>query len=134
MPGMAAISELRREKVRPPCRCWDLRSGDRSRELCPGLPGLSGVVVEEDSVDPRPTEGVEPFVCCDRLSFAGLGSASRTLSRFRMSQRAIARSEEHTSELQSHLNLVCRLLLEKKKTRQQRRPPTAYPPTTDTCD
>src|SRR5260370_42194714 len=29
------------------------------------------------------------------------------------------RSEEHTSELQSHLNLVCRLLLEKKKKHQQ---------------
>src|SRR5260370_16332613 len=28
------------------------------------------------------------------------------------------RSEEHTSELQSHLNLVCRLLLEKKKKKQ----------------
>src|SRR5438477_5857845 len=28
------------------------------------------------------------------------------------------RSEEHTSELQSHVNLVCRLLLEKKKNRQ----------------
>src|SRR5260370_42655092 len=28
---------------------------------------------------------------------------------------AEVRSEEHTSELQSHLNLVCRLLLEKKK-------------------
>src|SRR5690242_21171945 len=27
----------------------------------------------------------------------------------------LARSEEHTSELQSHVNLVCRLLLEKKK-------------------
>src|SRR5260370_3087122 len=27
----------------------------------------------------------------------------------------VRRSEEHTSELQSHLNLVCRLLLEKKK-------------------
>src|SRR5260370_10759895 len=27
----------------------------------------------------------------------------------------LGRSEEHTSELQSHLNLVCRLLLEKKK-------------------
>src|SRR5207237_5700149 len=27
----------------------------------------------------------------------------------------VGRSEEHTSELQSHLNLVCRLLLEKKK-------------------
>src|SRR5260370_15829028 len=30
----------------------------------------------------------------------------------------VVRSEEHTSELQSHLNLVCRLLLEKKKIRQ----------------
>src|SRR5260370_8259968 len=30
--------------------------------------------------------------------------------------RVANRSEEHTSELQSHLNLVCRLLLEKKKT------------------
>src|SRR5260370_42550348 len=28
---------------------------------------------------------------------------------------SVDRSEEHTSELQSHLNLVCRLLLEKKK-------------------
>src|SRR5260370_22900883 len=30
-----------------------------------------------------------------------------------------ARSEEHTSELQSHLNLVCRLLLEKKKKQER---------------
>src|SRR5690348_17520863 len=30
-------------------------------------------------------------------------------------QRAVARSEEHTSELQSPVHLVCRLLLEKKK-------------------
>src|SRR5438270_7681724 len=30
------------------------------------------------------------------------------------------RSEEHTSELQSQSNLVCRLLLEKKKNRKQR--------------
>src|SRR5690242_21598150 len=29
--------------------------------------------------------------------------------------RSTQRSEEHTSELQSHVNLVCRLLLEKKK-------------------
>src|SRR5260370_20639539 len=35
---------------------------------------------------------------------------------------AVGRSEEHTSELQSHLNLVCRLLLEKKKkTRESHR-------------
>src|SRR2546429_2556951 len=33
---------------------------------------------------------------------------------------ALARSEEHTSELQSRLHLVCRLLLEKKKEHTQR--------------
>src|SRR3990172_9785537 len=33
----------------------------------------------------------------------------------RVAARAHARSEEHTSELQSRLHLVCRLLLEKKK-------------------
>src|SRR5690242_21303491 len=31
---------------------------------------------------------------------------------------SLPRSEEHTSELQSHVNLVCRLLLEKKKKKQ----------------
>src|SRR5260370_9445593 len=34
---------------------------------------------------------------------------------FEHSRSKLKRSEEHTSELQSHLNLVCRLLLEKKK-------------------
>ena len=42
------------------------------------------------------------------------------------------RSEEHTSELQSHLNLVCRLLLEKNFFLMIRRPPrsTLFPYTT----
>src|SRR2546429_2828863 len=35
----------------------------------------------------------------------------------RVGHRARRRSEEHTSELQSRLHLVCRLLLEKKKTK-----------------
>src|SRR5260370_16842770 len=39
------------------------------------------------------------------------------------------RSEEHTSELQSHLNLVCRLLLEKKKSLMTRpQPPSLSTP------
>src|SRR5256885_10865330 len=42
---------------------------------------------------------------------------ARVHDEFRHRQ-AIARSEEHTSELQSPCNLVCRLLLEKKKARQ----------------
>src|SRR5574341_2445201 len=44
--------------------------------------------------------------------------------------RKCRRSEEHTSELQSPTNLVCRLLLEKKKTKKQpstRAPETAAP-------
>src|SRR5690242_21155388 len=36
---------------------------------------------------------------------------------FERTKRAF-RSEEHTSELQSHVNLVCRLLLEKKKKKE----------------
>src|SRR5689334_24843353 len=35
-----------------------------------------------------------------------------------------ARSEEHTSELQSQFHLVCRLLLEKKKRQEHTPPPT----------
>src|SRR5436190_15519709 len=35
--------------------------------------------------------------------------------RARLRQNRASRSEEHTSELQSHSDLVCRLLLEKKK-------------------
>src|SRR5260370_10108821 len=41
---------------------------------------------------------------------------STSISLYRMmAYPKQSRSEEHTSELQSHLNLVCRLLLEKKK-------------------
>src|SRR6267142_7182847 len=40
---------------------------------------------------------------------------SRRMGRDWHSPRRGPRSEEHTSELQSHVNLVCRLLLEKKK-------------------
>src|SRR2546430_13281585 len=39
---------------------------------------------------------------------------------YRRRRDTIARSEEHTSELQSQSNLVCRLLLEKKKQKQHR--------------
>src|SRR2546427_5473102 len=38
----------------------------------------------------------------------------------RLLDRSASRSEEHTSELQSQSNLVCRLLLEKKKKNRRR--------------
>src|SRR2546427_8619419 len=42
----------------------------------------------------------------------------RHLAQIHADGRPAGRSEEHTSELQSQSNLVCRLLLEKKKKRQ----------------
>src|SRR5256885_9293220 len=45
----------------------------------------------------------------------GLQLDSRGYGAFRTLREIIRRSEEHTSELQSPCNLVCRLLLEKKK-------------------
>src|SRR5260370_6494492 len=42
-------------------------------------------------------------------------SIEQTINRAKDFELLVLRSEEHTSELQSHLNLVCRLLLEKKK-------------------
>src|SRR5262249_60759843 len=41
--------------------------------------------------------------------------ASASVDSFRIDRAKLRRSEEHTSELQSLTNLVCRLLLEKKK-------------------
>src|SRR5690242_21554961 len=46
-------------------------------------------------------------------------TSSGSFSRARSWASALLRSEEHTSELQSHVNLVCRLLLEKKKDTMQ---------------
>src|SRR2546427_9543688 len=44
------------------------------------------------------------------------GRITATTIASSLSASCISRSEEHTSELQSQSNLVCRLLLEKKKT------------------
>src|SRR3712207_7429311 len=49
------------------------------------------------------------------LASGEIPSGPRTLSALGSAVRAAARSEEHTSELQSRQYLVCRLLLEKKK-------------------
>src|SRR5690242_21054286 len=49
------------------------------------------------------------------LLFAFVPEGGRAARR----KRRGGRSEEHTSELQSHVNLVCRLLLEKKNTKRK---------------
>src|SRR5690554_7170480 len=47
--------------------------------------------------------------------FGGMGMPKTLVAQFEEMMQG-ARSEEHTSELQSRPHLVCRLLLEKKKT------------------
>src|SRR5579864_8756439 len=64
---------------------------------------------------PKP---IEPR--CWSMICAACGRAPASCSPCKLtcepiSQATKPRSEEHTSELQSHVNLVCRLLLEKKK-------------------
>src|SRR2546427_9108788 len=57
--------------------------------------------------------------CCPGKSAVRTATACCSVPRSRSSCTAQPRSEEHTSELQSQSNLVCRLLLEKKKKKQQ---------------
>src|SRR2546427_8635278 len=54
-------------------------------------------------------------LCLTGTDFARTSASSCSTKRTRCS--GASRSEEHTSELQSQSNLVCRLLLEKKKTK-----------------
>src|SRR5947207_14880989 len=66
---------------------------------------------------PPPISTLFPYTTLFR-SLAGGILRARTCFSFRPGfppERRNKRSEEHTSELQSHSDLVCRLLLEKKK-------------------
>src|SRR2546427_5885550 len=71
-----------------------------------------------DSVEHRSGRGQE-----GSGARAGLPSEVRSSGRAPCGAMGLARSrsEEHTSELQSQSNLVCRLLLEKKKKNRSRR-------------
>src|SRR2546429_5862730 len=60
----------------------------------------------------RSPDGSEP---ANGVTPAGGASRKATATGRRVRPRRSRRSEEHTSELQSRLHLVCRLLLEKKK-------------------
>src|SRR5207237_8001234 len=84
----------------PTRRSSDLRKARRIYDLASrfGLPILTFI----DTPGAYPGLGAE-----ERGQSEAIGACLASMTR--------ARSEEHTSELQSHLNLVCRLLLEKKK-------------------
>src|SRR2546430_9492340 len=80
----------------------------------------------EDGIRDLTVTGVQTCalpICLHRVAWQGPHCAGTEFSHVlepqvcrRRDRRGEQRSEEHTSELQSQSNLVCRLLLEKKKT------------------
>src|SRR2546422_11768087 len=84
--------------------------------VCLGVTGLLGCKQEVGSAPVRPLPEVGVMTVAtqtipDDPEFIGQAEASRIVEI----RSQVTRSEEHTSELQSRLHLVCRLLLEKKK-------------------
>src|SRR2546422_365469 len=107
-----------------------VRSGDMAVQLCPSLVDLNSTLAPVYSTCASCGEIKSGAVHWKRyfpspagwpsgLSGQGLMIRKKPV---RWSTRArkpeLSRSEEHTSELQSRLHLVCRLLLEKKKKRR----------------
>src|SRR5436190_8403062 len=64
---------------------------------------------------PSPSQTVTDPVQTDRLGTHRVSQRKIPAQRVLWKVPYACRSEEHTSELQSHSDLVCRLLLEKKK-------------------
>src|SRR2546422_6623941 len=106
-------------------RCTSRRSRDHDVMVSEGrvtggprLPIMGGASgAEASSVAPPACARAWREAPSDSQRSSGDGAASELNERARAGSgvRAGARSEEHTSELQSRLHLVCRLLLEKKK-------------------
>src|SRR5260370_3146020 len=103
MDGLALLGALRGAEIRTPAlilsalgsvddRVKGLRSGGDDYLVKPFA--FSELLARIEVLLRRGADACEQFAECERLDEI--------------------RSEEHTSELQSHLNLVCRLLLEKK--------------------
>src|SRR5256885_11286435 len=85
------------------------RSGDES--------GLGGPVLTHQQLERRPGRDGADVEVGPADNRSGRGQADPAAHGLREPDPAVTdRSEEHTSELQSPCNLVCRLLLEKKKT------------------
>src|SRR5437016_7789839 len=93
-----------------------LRHGTLRRRGTPGLPPQAARVV------PFPVTRVTRRLSRVRtICWTFVGERGRTAHNAGRGRRP--RSEEHTSELQSLTNLVCRLLLEKKKENGRRQRP-----------
>ena len=77
---------------------------------------FDGIVTDEGATDAA--ADLDLNLAAADANDLGLNALNDPLDS-RLSESAAERSEEHTSELQSPMYLVCRLLLEKKKTKNK---------------
>src|SRR5207247_10079819 len=88
----------------------------RSSDLRRGMP-VAGVARDEALLDQRSQSAAERLAADARRSPREEAEDDPDGKRAGNAADCVRRSEEHTSELQSRVDLVCRLLLEKKKKR-----------------
>src|SRR2546427_3035344 len=88
------------------------------------LPGTTTVLADTGALSRGATDALQassvaasvpPLLSGDSLHATVIGLPDQATSEASLGGLGLSRSEEHTSELQSQSNLVCRLLLEKKK-------------------
>src|SRR5690242_20855120 len=98
---------MKRRRTALPPRTRRMPHPAQTRRSMPQLPAARSRALHRGAVAGATSDTVR------RTTLPG---GLRVVTEFIPSVRsASVRSEEHTSELQSHVNLVCRLLLEKKK-------------------
>src|SRR5882672_11923131 len=71
-------------------------------------------------IRPPPRSTLFPYTTLFRSNTDDTAMLARALAAEISARGVDVRSEEHTSELQSHRDLVCRLLLEKKKKKKEK--------------
>src|SRR5699024_11799839 len=110
--GMRALLQIhKRERRKTPMKKFWKWKNQAQTETAPAERTLylNGTIAEESWFD----DDVTPQLFKEEL-MAGDGNITVWINS--PGGDCVARSEEHTSELQSRFDLVCRLLLEKKKT------------------
>src|SRR5438034_2582990 len=116
------------------CRAWGPVDDLKLEDVAPPTPGPGQLVIDIRATGVNYADSImvagryqtrPPFPFSPGLETAGVVTRrGEAVTRFKTGDRVmaiLARSEEHTSELQSHSDLVCRLLLEKKKNTLERR-------------
>src|SRR5437868_11502555 len=97
--------------------CLHIRQGSRVAALCLAV-ALSGCIASTRNPDRLiPVAAEMDFLAVDQSRL--IANYDRAMASADFVGARTIRSEEHTSELQSRFDLVCRLLLEKKKKKRE---------------